>query len=174
MSLRATIPRLKAAPYHRKLDSFRYRTTAVEASHSNPPQTLSTIQTPQDHPYQILRSAGGMLPVYTDVRNDGSWKTVIRKIKVSLSNHPHFVCTQQWPCRQGDATVSPCPGILAAQEAYRRHQTLQTHLNEYFQALPPNPDRNRPRITRRPINNQLVIKGNWLREVREFIEKKGL
>lgn len=53
-------------------------------------------------------------------------------------------------------------------------QTLQNHLNEYFQAQHVDPLRPPPRVIHRPTNGHLVIKGKWVTEVRAFMEENGL
>lgn len=81
MSLRPTLPTLKAAST-RVNRSLRYRVKVAEGSQSEPPRLIPSSQVRLPRPYTVSRSSGGSLPVYSEARNDGTWKTIIRKVQV--------------------------------------------------------------------------------------------
>ncbi|CAD6573749.1 MAG: hypothetical protein TREMPRED_000902 [Tremellales sp. Tagirdzhanova-0007] len=85
MLYRSNLPNFKAT-LSRNPHPLRAYSRAVEAAPSTSSGPVISQPAPRDPgAYTILRSRGGELPVYTEVKRDGSYKTIIRKIQGDIS-----------------------------------------------------------------------------------------
>ncbi|KAL7423743.1 hypothetical protein Q5752_001325 [Cryptotrichosporon argae] len=92
---------------------------------------------PVETRYHVARTAGGSLPVYSDVRNGGNhWRTIVRKVT-------------------GDA------------------KALQADLNAFLSDGHLDPIRPAPRVTLRPTNRHLEVRGRFVDEFKAYLSARG-
>ena len=53
-------------------------------------------------------------------------------------------------------------------------QSLKDELNQYFRTIHVDPLRDPPKAVLRPTNGHLVVKGNWVNEIRAYMAEQGL
>jgi hypothetical protein len=55
---------------------------SLSPSHVDAAEEVSDTGVVRGGTFRISRTAGGELPVYTEVRNGGGWKTIVRRVEV--------------------------------------------------------------------------------------------